>query len=250
MKQSSLLIMFLAFSLISKGLLAQGTSLVVFSGHGEKFTMEINGSMQNDAAAARVEASNFFGPAIKVTIYPDDPALPLVKKTIMNTPNASLFYVYQQDARGRYILEKTSHDWSGEVVAKPQENREEEYASPPSPPPPPGSETSSGKESKPDQAGCIDPMDPVDFQVSRETISHQPFDGPKLSSAKNLAKKNCLMASQVMELIYLFDNESTKLDFAKFAYLHTWDPDNYDEVRDALYTPSQKALDDYIRSVK
>jgi|GEM_PF-1734685 len=100
--------------LLSGRVLSQGTTLVIFSEGGQKFTLEVNGAIQNETPEARVETNNLFDSAIKVKLYPADDQMPLISKSIFNTPNGMLYYVYRQDAKGRYILEKTTHDWSGE----------------------------------------------------------------------------------------------------------------------------------------
>jgi len=94
---------------------SQGTTLVIFSENGEKFTLEINGSTQNYEPSARVETDDLYGPTTKVELYPADPQESMLKKSIFNKPNAVVYYVYKQDKKGRYFLEKTTHDRSGEV---------------------------------------------------------------------------------------------------------------------------------------
>lgn len=223
--------------LLSGRVFSQGTTLVIFSDTGQKFTLEVNGAIQNDSPEARVETNNLFGPAIKVKLYPADEQLPPVSKSIFNTPNGMLYYVYQQDAKGRYILEKTTHDWSGE----------EPPSEPPPPPPPPPDEKASPTPTG--SGNCANPLSIGEFQASLELISRQPFDGPKLTSAKNLAKGKCLTSEQVSQVIYTFDNEGTRLQFAKYAYPFVYDPSNYDLVRETLDAGSQNALNDYIREI-
>jgi len=60
-------------------------------------------------------------------------------------------------------------------------------------------------------------------------------------------KYNWLTAQQVASIMNLFDFESTKLDFAKFAFSHTVDPQNYWIVNDAFsFSSSISDLQHYI----
>ena len=57
-----------------------------------------------------------------------------------------------------------------------------------------------------------------------------------------MAETHCLHVSQVKLVINVFDSESSRLSFAKFAYDYTYDRDNFAEVKDELH--SQKSRDD------
>jgi hypothetical protein len=93
-------------------------------------------------------------------------------------------------------------------------------------------------------------MEEPNFYASREMITNAPFDGPKLTQAKSLADKNCLTTSQIIDVIYIFSGESSRLNFAKYAYKHCWDPGNYDKVKEVLNSSSQNDLQRYIDSLK
>ena len=94
-------------------------------------------------------------------------------------------------------------------------------------------------------------MTEPDFQASIVMISNAPFEGPKLSSAKKLAEGHCITCDQIVELMYILSNESSRLIIAKSAYLHCFDPAHYGTVKDVLnWTKSKEDLDQYIESVK
>ena len=221
-------------------------SLVVFSEKGEKFTLYVNGSQVNDKPASSVQADRPGGPNFKVRILFEQSSIPEISKSIFNTPS-DLYYVIKKSDKGKYVLEKTSseyvhHDDNAAVKEEDKEVKKEE-AKP---------EVNEG-ETKPAGGGgkgCNNPMEPPNFYTSREMISNAPFDGPKMTQAKSLADKNCLTTSQIVDVIYLFSGESSRLNFAKYAYKHCWDPENYDTVKEALNSPSQKTLQQYIDSLK
>ena len=96
--------------------------------------------------------------------------------------------------------------------------------------------------------GCAYPMDPGDFDGARRSINAKSFEDSKLTMAKQVTKANCLTADQVKSIMDAFDFESTKLEFAKFAYDYTYDRGNFFKVNDAFdFESSIEELDEYIQ---
>jgi hypothetical protein len=56
----------------------------------------------------------------------------------------------------------------------------------------------------------------------------------KMRAAKEAVQKNCMLSSQVAEIVKMFDYADDQLDIAKFSYQHTYDTKNYDLVVKAL----------------
>jgi hypothetical protein len=222
-------------------------SIIIFSEKGEKFTAFINGSPQNDKPASRVEGSRPGGPSFKVRIVFDDNSLPEISKSIFNSPGAEYYYVIRKTEKGKYVLDKTSseyvHNNDNAAPAKESSAKKEEKTTH-------ADAKAESKSSGSGGNGCSNPMEEANFIASREMISNAPFDGPKLSHAKSLAEKNCLTTSQIIDVIYVFSGESSRLSFAKFAYRHCYDPKNYDRVKDVLRRSSQDELQRYIDSEK
>jgi len=95
--------------------------------------------------------------------------------------------------------------------------------------------------------GCPYPMEPADFAQAKASITSKNFEDSKLTIAKQIAGANCLLCSQVKDIMTLFTFESTKLDFAKFAYRYTLDPGNYYLLNDAFeFESSIDELNNYI----
>jgi hypothetical protein len=95
--------------------------------------------------------------------------------------------------------------------------------------------------------GCAWPMAPADFNSVKNSISSKTFEDSKLTIAKQVVGSNCLLCSQVKEIMMLFTYEDTKLDFAKFAYGHTYDIGNYYMLNDAFtFESSIDELNEYI----
>ena len=98
-------------------------------------------------------------------------------------------------------------------------------------------------------AGCGQAMSPTDFEDAKKSISSKGFDETKLTLAKQIANSNCLSTSQVKSIMGLFGFEDSKLDFAKFAYDHVMDVNNYYKVNDAFgFSGSVDELNSYIQS--
>lgn len=95
--------------------------------------------------------------------------------------------------------------------------------------------------------GCPMPMTPNDFMSFKQSVQSKDFENTKLTISKQVIQNNCLTADQVRETMVLFDFESTKLDFAKFAYDRTYDRGNYFKVNDAFEFES--SVDDLNRYI-
>jgi hypothetical protein len=99
--------------------------------------------------------------------------------------------------------------------------------------------------------GCPYPMSPQDFSGVKSSISSKSFEDSKLAIAKQVIGSNCLLSSQVKEIIMLFSFEDTRLDFAKYSYGYTFDIGNYYQVNDAFkFESSIDDLNAYISTYK
>ncbi len=225
---------------ISIKAMTQGTTLTVFSEKGENFTVLVDGDKKNSKPGDHVKIEGLYGPSFKVRIVFKDVTIREIEKTVFNSASGELFYVVRPGKKGAYILEKTSSDYIHIQEAVKE--------TPPS--------SSTQKESKQNPAkktggGCTNPMPEGDFQVASAAASSAPFDGLKLTQAKRVAEAHCLTCRQIVELMYILSYDPSRLNLAKAAYKHCYDPENYSEVKDVLNsTKSKDELDAYIQSVK
>lgn len=98
---------------------------------------------------------------------------------------------------------------------------------------------------------CNYPMSDNDFADAKKSISSKSFEDSKLTIAKQITASNCLLASQVKDIMSLFSFEDSKLQFAKYAYTYTLDIGNYYKVNDAFtFEMSIDELNEYISSQK
>lgn len=97
--------------------------------------------------------------------------------------------------------------------------------------------------------GCPVPMSQGEFQNVKNSISSKTFEDSKNTIARQVIGSNCLLTSQVKEIMMLFTFEDTKLDLAKFAYGYTYDIGNYYMLNDAFtFESSIDELNSYIQS--
>lgn len=95
--------------------------------------------------------------------------------------------------------------------------------------------------------GCSYPMGTSDFDTAKKSIDSKDFEDSKFTVAKQVTKGNCLNATQIKEVMQLFDFEATKLDYAKFAYDYCYDKNNYFKLNDAFdFESSVDELNEYI----
>ncbi len=81
---------------------------------------------------------------------------------------------------------------------------------------------------------CDWPMTVQEFSGAKQSIKSKSFEDSKLTLAKQILNSNCLLSSQVKEVMLIFDFENTRLDFAKMAWGKTFDPGNYYKLNDAF----------------
>ncbi len=97
--------------------------------------------------------------------------------------------------------------------------------------------------------GCPYPLSPQDFASVKQSIASKSFEDSKLTIAKQVINTNCLLSSQVKEIMMLFSFEDTRLELAKYAYGYTFDIGNYYKLNDAFtFESSIEELNEYISS--
>ena len=99
--------------------------------------------------------------------------------------------------------------------------------------------------------GYASGMNDREFTRVIQSIQKEWLESNKLKSASQIAKTSAMSASQVRQLVLLFDIESNKLEIAKQAYGNTVDKRNYNIVSDLFnYSSSKATLDRYIRNYR
>ena len=84
------------------------------------------------------------------------------------------------------------------------------------------------------QAADCSPVGGTAFEEMKASVKSKSFSDSKMTIAKQITKANCLTSAQVAALVALFDFESDRLDYAKFAYDYVADRANYSQVNDVF----------------
>jgi hypothetical protein len=99
--------------------------------------------------------------------------------------------------------------------------------------------------------GCPMPMSPNDFSDLKRTVNSKTFEDTKLTIAKQVVSSQCLLTTQVKDLLGCFTFEANKLEMAKNCYTRTYDIGNYFKVNDVFtFESSTEELNEYIESRK
>lgn len=96
---------------------------------------------------------------------------------------------------------------------------------------------------------CTRSMDAASFGKAKQTIESKGFDDTRLSTAKQVAKANCLTTDQILEIMQIFGFEESRLAFAKYAYDFCFDQNNYYNVSQGFsFDSSTEELNEYIET--
>ncbi len=86
------------------------------------------------------------------------------------------------------------------------------------------------------------------FNTGCQRIRHCNFESDRLREAMAFVNHNYVSAHQIANIMHYFDFESSKLEFAKYAFHRTCDIQNYGVVfNEFTFNSSRRELDCYIR---
>jgi len=93
-------------------------------------------------------------------------------------------------------------------------------------------------------------MNPQDYEYAYQMIADESFDSSRLKLAKQIVSTNPMSVDQIIGISKLFNFESNKLEFAKFAYRHCVDKNRYFMVNEVFsFESSKRELRDYIMGI-
>jgi len=88
---------------------------------------------------------------------------------------------------------------------------------------------------------------PLIFEDLKISLQNADFESDRRMIAEQAVVTNSVIADDIYRILMFFDFESTKLEFAKFAYPHCEDKNNFYRVNDAFsFSSSIRELNDYI----
>ncbi len=226
-------IAFLSFVLLANAQMS--SDLVVFSPFNEKFTVVIDNGKVNSYPANKIRVNDINFGSHFLEIYLADNSGIVIRQNVIIPNNTELAVKVMRGQQGQYYLDVfTAIDYSSlttnnDIV--------------PIPPQPQPVDNHTGF--------CDVPMSNRAFASALQTVKNKSFDDDKLTIAKQIALSNCLLTEQVKKLALQFSFEDNKLEFAKFAYIHTYDPENYFKLNDIFnFSSNIEELNDYIVSLR
>ncbi len=224
-----------------------GSALSIFSENGDKFFLMINGIKQNAYPQTKVRVEGLPQVTNEIQIIFDDNRTQAIQKRItFSDPvegkaiNLVLKIVRNQGGYVRLCFHKSSElmrDYRPEqgeyVMSYGQDRMQQQVVVNTPPPPPPAPREMNNKV----------------FNDMKQSIANVAFEETKLSTAKTVLSNNYINTSQVMEICNMFSFEESKLDFAKFAYDKTVDPNNFFKVGSVLvFNNSKEDLNNFLSS--
>ena len=221
--------------LVSVSANAQFTSdLVVYNPSGEIFKLYLNSKLINNQFSNKVRANNLISGEYKINIVFQSKKMPNLQQDIFIQENAEIACEIYRGKYGVYgidVFQAILYFDKNSVPTMPVE------------------------ENPPiiDEGGvyCDLPMSETNFATGLQSIKNKISGSEKLDVAKQIANSNCLLSAQVKQILESLTFESEKLEFAKFAYTHTFDPENYFVVNDVFnFSSSTRELSGYIDSLE
>jgi len=260
-RTTPLVIVFLLLSVLSRG---QMTNLIFFTEQGERFSVVLNGILQNAGPETNIKITGLPAPSYKLKIMFEDPNIPELDKNLMFEQGTETTFNIKKSNKGEYVVRFMNSVPIAEVIPPPPTQKVILYTTSSS-----TITTSSSTHSStlsnvgpaatlpPDHyvmpgyhgpIGCPYPITDLDFADVKRSIASKSFEDSKLTVAREVTSANCLFAYEVKEIMLLFDFESTRLEYAKFAYQFTYDRGNYYKVNDAFtFESSIDELREFIR---
>ncbi len=242
-----ILFLFLCFPLFMQ---AQFTSdVVVFNPTGEPFTLTLNNSpintyQQNKVLVADLQAGYYnFG----ITFSSPQGRIMLSQQVLI--PANALVSIKLVKSGSGYIMDISNLLFYNALNYNP--GNPDIHPVPPTPQPQTNTQPQVSQNVIQSSGYCSAPMSESQFQQALTSIQAKNFESDKLTIAKQIASSNCLLSGQVKRIMQTFSFEQTKLNFAKFAYTHTYDVNNYYVVNEEFeFSTSVQELQRYINSLK
>lgn len=255
-KSLIILVCLLAFSQFTHG---QHSNIIIYSEHGERFSVSLNGVLKTPSPRKKVGIMDIQVPSFRVKIEFEDQRIPPVVKNIKLGKNIEATYIIRKDRNNRYILSLKTQEG---IVPLPHPGGEDHggghheggwdgdntgFADNDEDHPGGGDDGHYVMPGYHGPIGCPYPISEADFESAKKTIADKSFDDSKLEIAKQVTRSNCLLAAEVKAIMELFNFESSRLDFAKYAYKYTYDQGNYFKVNEAFsFDSSIHELNEYI----
>ena len=263
LKKISFLLIFIISNISS---FAQSNTLIITIDEEEKFSVFINDVRQNIEALSAFKITDLKLETYEVSIVFESEWMKEIKKSIaLSGLGTEYVYKIEQNKQGKYILKFISEEPIAEVQSKKNYKVLPYTSTPPNSPYTTTITTSEGTTiSKTDSSnqkasfilknykgnyGCPNPMNEDRFTGVMEKLENKMGDAEKVAFAKQQTENSCLLTTQVHAIIETFSMESSRLDYAKYAYAYTLDIDNFHSLTEFFKEEeSVNAINDFLRA--
>lgn len=250
--------LFILFAIISYSILSYSqfsSDLIVYSPFGDYFSLYIDNSKVNNFPSNKVIVENLQAGSYNISIDFKNNHIPSINQSIFIKENSITSCSIDKNHKNNYTLKiynpiiydqiiddnnnRNNNNRNNNDNHHYNNNNNNNYNPVPAPNPVPRG------------VFCDFPMDDLNFSSVMATINSKSFDSDKILIAKQIVNSNCMLVSQIKQIVSALSFESNKLDFAEYAYNHSFDPQNYYLVNDAFgFSSSIQSLSDYINSFK
>lgn len=273
-------LLFFMLCFLGKGIAQNASTMnvIVFSENGERFWLVVNGVRQNNQATQNVKVNELKGLSWRFKVVFENENIEELNKTIyaVEGPSREVTFGIGKNRKGEYRfkyygdvpLDNNTENTDQETITYHEDElptnnptfdlrigrdgvrvtvnpRERNDPNPNDRRTTTQQPTTTSRHSSP----CNVAMSGREFGEATQSILNKDFEDDRMIVAKQIVRTRCLSASQVLEMAKIFDFEASRLDFAKFAYDYTTDPQNYYLVNDAFdFSESIRMLDEYVQS--
>lgn len=264
-------------------LAAQLSNLVVYTEAKEPFTLTLSGQRTNQLPVRNLKVTGIPAGNYEIQIIFNNPALPRVGQYQQIVEGRELTLAVGQDMNGQWQISFVNEFSLGYLPIAPQGQMLLSYGGDlgtvgnanivQSEPKPINNNIQNMGLPKEDELieevnepvnvvpsplpgyagklGCDYPMSTGDFETAKQSISSKSFSDTKMQVAKQITRSNCLLTSQVMDLMGIMNFEADKLEIAKFAYEFTYDQSNYYKVNEKFgFESSIRELEAHLAKLK
>jgi len=227
------------------GSFAQKSDLVFFTTQDDAFYVFINGIKENTDACKRIKISNLTPGLYDCKIVFKNKAFGYLNKTLITKQGIEVMYEIKRKYKKKYRI-----NWFSETplaAVNLHLNTTQTTTT----------HTTHHKDLPTDvhnnngTHACLHPLTMKNFEKINSSIAENSFESSRLIIAKQAVTNNCLIVDQIKVLMKLFEFESSRIDFAKFAYDYIYDKGNYYQLNDVFnFESSIDDLNNYIKNKK
>lgn len=227
--------------LFSSFLKAQNNQLNIFSPYGMEFTLHLDGDCKSKSPASFVRVQDLDKDKYEIKLEFKGKSAPDFKSTIylsengMQAAGREFNFSIVPYMGGGYTLQLTSITPTGTGAYGHTQGYPPAYpntypAYPGNVPSYPGTYPAGHN----GYGNTYPGMREEEFEKAKKQVRFKAMDKDKLIVAKQVAATNFLQSQQVCALMKIFAYDSSKLEFAKFAYERTIDKGNFYIVNEAF----------------